>query len=197
MAGADCYVFFSSIDEADAVRAWLSPLASTPLRFAPQVQSSDLGARLDAALREVFVAGHRRAAVVGSDVPDLDAATIQRAFSALDDRTDAVFGPAADGGYYLLGLGAAPPAGLFSGVAWSSAAVLQQSLANARRCGLSVAAPATLPTLADIDTVHDLEAWTATAVAAGRGEESLVAVAAEILDADACPGQPTPPKVTN
>jgi glycosyltransferase A (GT-A) superfamily protein (DUF2064 family) len=42
--------------------------------------------------------------VIGSDCPSLDAALLERAFRRLDTGSQAVIGPAADGGYYLLGL---------------------------------------------------------------------------------------------
>ena len=45
--------------------------------------------------------------IVGTDIPDLRARHVERAFRALGDH-DAVFGPAADGGYWLVGLRRSP-----------------------------------------------------------------------------------------
>jgi hypothetical protein len=95
--------------------------------------------------------------VVGTDIPDMSPGVLQRAACALQ-RHDAVIGPAADGGYYLLGLRRVP-GGLFEGVAWSTGAVCQQQVDNARRLGLDVAPLNTLPVLRDIDTVQDLGSW--------------------------------------
>ena len=69
-----------------------------------------------------------------------------------------VFGPAEDGGYYLLGVTTLPDR-LFDGIQWSTGSVLQSNLDNAQRLGLRVAPLSTLPMLADIDTVVDLERW--------------------------------------
>ncbi|HXG57058.1 MAG TPA: DUF2064 domain-containing protein, partial [Vicinamibacterales bacterium] len=50
---------------------------------------------------------------------------------------DVVLGPSTDGGYFLIAL-SRPIDGLFAGVSWSTAAVLEQTLARARALGLSV-----------------------------------------------------------
>ncbi len=88
--------------------------------------------------------------VIGSDIPGVQPAHIARAFRALG-RHDAVFGPASDGGSWLVGLkGAAPPT-LFQGVRWSSEHALQDSIATlpGRRIVLT-------DTLQDVDTATDL-----------------------------------------
>jgi glycosyltransferase A (GT-A) superfamily protein (DUF2064 family) len=180
VAGAACYIFVSSAAEEGAVRQWLDPVCPG-LRYVPQIASPDLGARLDHALRHVLAVGHRRALVAGSDVPDLSAAVLRAALGALDHH-DAAFGPAEDGGYYLIALrAAAVPAGLFAGVAWSTAAVLEQSAANAQAAGLAVAPLGSLPSLADIDTREDLEAWAAAARRRGGAAPPLLAVADRVL----------------
>ncbi len=62
----------------------------------------DLGVRMSAALAEALAATDR-AILIGSDCPDYTPAYLSAAFAALADR-DAVLGPAADGGYVLIGL---------------------------------------------------------------------------------------------
>lgn len=59
--------------------------------------------------------------IIGGDVPGIDPGHIARAFRALS-RADAVFGPAMDGGYWLVGLKrvAAVPSTLFASVRWST-----------------------------------------------------------------------------
>ena len=64
----------------------------------------------------------------------------------------AVIGPAADGGYWLLGL-TAPMPSLFEDIAWGSASVFAQTLAK-----LPVGTPQ-LETLSDLDTPNDLANW--------------------------------------
>ncbi len=79
-----------------------------------------------------------------------------------------MLGPAADGGYYLLGLRRAPQ-GLFEGIAWSTDSVCRRQLDNAARLGLDVAPLGTLPVLRDIDTVQDLGAWLSSLPGEGGG----------------------------
>jgi glycosyltransferase A (GT-A) superfamily protein (DUF2064 family) len=180
--GATCYAFVACAAEAAAVRRWLQP-AHPALRFVPQVQHPDLGARMVHALSHVLSLGHPRAAVVGTDVPGLSAATLTAALGALE-HSQAAFGPAEDGGYYLFGLKASEvPEGLFSGVEWSCAETLRQSVASVGRLGLTLAPLASLPTLPDIDTRDDLERWVCAQEGAGDGLEQSDAlrVAREVL----------------
>ncbi|SFR16420.1 TIGR04282 family arsenosugar biosynthesis glycosyltransferase [Poseidonocella sedimentorum] len=92
--------------------------------------------------------------IIGADVPGIDRPHIARAFAALGAR-DAVFGPALDGGYWLVGLKRtrAVPAGLFEGVRWSSPHALADS-----RATLGDASVALVDTLRDVDTAADLRA---------------------------------------
>lgn len=135
-------------------RRWRLELAVTPDRArwpagAPMrgQAGGDLGARMARAL-----ARHRRAVLIGSDIPGIAPADIAAAFRALG-RADAVFGPAMDGGYWLVGLGPRRPERPFAGVRWSTATTLAETLANFRRHRV-----ARLRTLRDIDTAEDLAA---------------------------------------
>ncbi len=92
--------------------------------------------------------------IVGADIPDITPALIAKAFRTLG-RNDAVFGPAPDGGYWLIGLKntrGVPPA-LFENVRWST----EFALADTEKTlgGLSVSY---IDVLQDIDTVADLSA---------------------------------------
>ncbi len=87
--------------------------------------------------------------IVGSDIPDVRPHHVAAAFRALG-RAPLVFGPAADGGYWLVGARRCPvpPRGLFDGVRWSSRHALTDTLANAGRL------PALfLETLEDVDDI--------------------------------------------
>ncbi|MBL8698550.1 MAG: TIGR04282 family arsenosugar biosynthesis glycosyltransferase [Alphaproteobacteria bacterium] len=94
----------------------------------------DLGVRM---LRAIRGAGRRPVAVVGCDIPDLDATAVSRALRLLASH-DAVFGPSRDGGYWLIGWrGAPPPPRLLDGVRWSTSAARADSAARlgSRRVG--------------------------------------------------------------
>ena len=71
-----------------------------------------------------------RVLIVGTDIPDLDAAHIARAFRALRGA-DAVFGPAADGGFWLVGMRRPQRAArAFANVRWSTSHTLADVRAN-------------------------------------------------------------------
>jgi hypothetical protein len=92
--------------------------------------------------------------IIGTDTPDIRPEHIARGFRALG-RHDAVFGPAADGGYWLVGLRRRPRLPeIFQGVRWSTEFALADTLANAR--GLDVAM---LDVLDDVDDGAGLERW--------------------------------------
>lgn len=91
-------------------------------------------------------------AIIGSDVPGITAARVAAAFRLLG-RHDAVFGPASDGGYWLVGLKRTRRIPrMFGGVRWSSADTLADSKANL--AGYTVADVALLD---DVDELCDLE----------------------------------------
>ena len=112
-------------------------------------RGADLGERMAAAL----ASAPGPAAVMGSDIPHLDGAVLRHAARSLREGRN-VIGPAADGGFYLVGL-AFPVPHLFEDVNWGGSAVLEQVLDNAAR--LKVAFER-LPPARDIDTPGDLEA---------------------------------------
>lgn len=116
--------------------------------------SGDLGRRMARCLAALPPGP---AVIVGTDLPDLGAGHVARAFRALG-RFDAVFGPATDGGYWLVGLRRRPstPA-LFEGVRWSGPDALADTLANLG----SGRSAAMLETLEDIDDGPALERWRA------------------------------------
>ena len=83
----------------------------------------------------------------------LDVSYLARAVAALDDHP-AVFGPAEDGGYVLVGLARAIDA--FSGIPWSSAETMAATRAKLDALGVRWQE---LPTLWDIDSPADLARW--------------------------------------
>lgn len=114
----------------------------------------DIGDRMASAFQASFAAGMNAVVVIGTDCPDLNALLIAEAFQLLRQH-DLVLGPALDGGYYLIGLRRLIPE-LFTGIPWSTAEVVQQTITIAQRLGLPVAK---LPLLSDIDRPEDLSVW--------------------------------------
>ncbi len=161
MQDARCALHYADAGDGPAVQRWLAQRDLHAVRVHAQLQSPDLGSRLQAAFEHALGApGVGRAIVVASDVPDVTAGVLQQALEALRDH-DVVLGHACDGGFWLIGL-AAPHAAVFhAGIPWSTPGVLAATLAAARAAGLRVAPAETLPTLADIDTADDLRAWAA------------------------------------
>lgn len=88
--------------------------------------------------------------ITGTDTPHVDAGVLVDAFGQLDD-TDVVLGPAADGGYYMLGLRAGWD--LAATLDMRSTTVLDDVIGAARHRGLSVGLA---PVATDIDTADDL-----------------------------------------
>lgn len=147
----------------DLVRApdWTTWLAVTPDRFAkhgrfwpPGIRRigqgrGDLGARM-ARVLEKLPCGP--VVIVGSDIPDVRRRHIAQAFSALR-RHHAVFGPARDGGYWLVGHRRRPfVPDLFRNVAWSTDRALEQTCAN-------VPQRQTVALLEKLEDVDDERAW--------------------------------------
>jgi rSAM/selenodomain-associated transferase 1 len=121
----------------------------------PQIDG-DLGQRMAASFARAFERGAASVVLTGSDIPGLDSTLVRAAFDALE-TAPIVLGPAADGGYYLIGT-RVPNVPLFEGIAWSTERVLEQTTALARVQGLEVAY---LPQLYDVDTIVEYERWRA------------------------------------
>jgi hypothetical protein len=90
-----------------------------------------------------------RVAIIGCDIPDAGPQDALAAFHALG-CAQAAFGPAADGGYWLVAMSPPRPAHPFASVRWSTEHALADTLANfaGRRIAL-------LRTLHDVDTAAD------------------------------------------
>lgn len=120
----------------------------------------ELGARMSAA----FVAHCPQGPLLltGTDCPPLTPAHLRRAAHALLEGADAVFYPAEDGGYVMVGL-RRPQPDLFEGIAWSTSAVMAQTRERAAALGLRLCE---LDTLWDVDLPADLARWRRWAAAA-------------------------------
>jgi len=136
-------------NDLDSLRA-LCGDSFVQFNFRPQ-QGDDLGERLKEASAAAFQEGASKVAIIGTDCPDLNLTAVSRAFEFLEEK-DLALGPAADGGYYLIAT-RRPCSGLFEGVAWGGPTVLRDTLSRAAACKMTVEL---LPTLADVDSVEDL-----------------------------------------
>lgn len=148
MHAVELRVHYAPAGTDEEVSAWLG---EGPC-YLPQCDG-DLGERMESGFTQAFAAGYGSVVVVGSDIPGVTAALLADAFFALD-RSEAVLGPAEDGGYYLLGLRTSIP-GIFDGIPWSTPEVLPLTLERLRTAGIR---PFLLPTLRDVDEMDDLPA---------------------------------------
>jgi len=115
-----------------------------------------LGERLARVVVRSRMEGKRDVVVVGSDAPTLGREDLVSAFDALGGGADAVFAPAPDGGFSLVGLaGGLDARGFFEGVRWSTGHALEDARRAAVAKGARVALLATVP---DVDEFRDLAA---------------------------------------
>lgn len=112
--------------------------------------TGDLGLRLENILRRAL-GDHPYAIAIGADSPGLPAKFFEQAREALT-HVDAVIGPSEDGGFYLLGLRKCP-AGLLSGIPWSSPTTCLETIAKLQAAGLTFHI---LDNWFDVDTAEDL-----------------------------------------
>lgn len=110
----------------------------------------DLGQRMSFAVERVLEEAPA-ALVVGTDCPAMTSHVLRRAAAALMQGADAVFVPAADGGFVLAGLRRPAPR-LFRGIDWGGKHVMAQARRRARRLGLCWRE---LPALWDLDDRSD------------------------------------------
>lgn len=109
--------------------------------------TGDLGTRMARAFRSF---PRRRVALVGCDIPALASADLLAAFAALG-TAEAAFGPATDGGYWLVAQGPRRAARPFVAVRWSSPHALADTLRNFRNRSVKL-----LRILSDVDRAEDL-----------------------------------------
>ncbi|MEZ0329101.1 MAG: TIGR04282 family arsenosugar biosynthesis glycosyltransferase [Dissulfuribacterales bacterium] len=155
---AECIVFFHGADR-ELAHIWIKSGLDRRFFYDPLMllkqYGEELGARMHHAFQQMSDMGYEKMLLMGTDCPELTKEILQDALSALSDR-DVVFGPALDGGYYLIGMKAPNPI-LFQDIPWSREDTLEQTL---RRCRYHNISYAMLPTLRDIDTGEDLAIFT-------------------------------------
>ena len=147
------------------LQLWCSPDASHPFfaecaaRFSCELhtqQGADLGERMAHAF-----SGNSPLVLIGADCPPLRAAHLAQAWHALQSN-DAVFAPAEDGGYVLVGLARAAPT-LFEGIEWSRDDVMRETRRRVAAAGLRCVE---LETLWDVDRPEDYRRLEESGIAA-------------------------------
>ena len=116
-------------------------------------EGEDLGARMKNAFQDGFNDGYERIVLIGSDLPDITATHINAGLEALQ-HSPVVFGPAVDGGYYLIGLSKLQNS-VFNDKPWSASHLLEVTLDELKTLEVPFEL---LDTLNDIDTFEDLTA---------------------------------------
>lgn len=114
----------------------------------------DLGAKMRQAYEHAFALGFDQVIGIGSDLPEISSTIINQAFQQLANN-DTVFGPAKDGGYYLLGMNTFQ-ASIFENKPWSTESLLKVTVEELEDKGCSTAL---LGELNDVDTLEDLKAY--------------------------------------
>ncbi len=126
---------------------WLTP----GFEVLPQ-RGDGLDERLDAAMSDAFGArGNAPAVLIGMDTPQVTVTMLNDAARLLADGVDAVMGPAADGGYWAIGL-RQPAPDAFVGVAMSTCSTGLEQHRRLQQLGLGVEL---LAELRDVDTWAD------------------------------------------
>ena len=99
--------------------------------------------------------GDKRIVLIGADCPTLSPGELERSFDTLVDH-DVVLGPAADGGYYLVGINsrcADAATVMFDVMTWSNSDVLATTRDRLRLAEISFTE---LPIREDVDTIVEL-----------------------------------------
>ncbi len=130
------------------VEPYFRELARGRFELTPQ-SNGDLGQRMATFFREQFEAGAARVVLVGTDCPTMPPEVVRLAFFQLE-YADLLLGPAADGGYYLIGC-RKPIPGIFEGIAWGGPHVLHDTVARLP-AGYRLSL---LATWYDVDTLAD------------------------------------------
>lgn len=114
-------------------------------------EGATLGDRMYHAFEEAFRNGFTSVCIIGTDCFELTPGIINEGFLKLKS-TDAVIGPAKDGGYYLLGMNKLYRE-VFRNKAWGTNTVLHNTINDFNKIKVNYT---TLPTLRDVDEAGDL-----------------------------------------
>jgi rSAM/selenodomain-associated transferase 1 len=177
----DTFDVVSRLDVAKAVlytpqncEAEVAALAPVPVACVAQ-RGDTLGERMYNGASDMARLGFNAVILIGADLPTLPSAHVSAAVLAAQRRDVLVLGPAADGGYYLIG-GRELPWPLFDQIPWGTAAVLERTAEAAAALGLAVEL---IPPWYDVDGSADLRRAVADAdPSLGTARHTLLWVAA-------------------
>ena len=141
--GVDTFIAFAPQEAASFFSKYNLRLIS--------LSDGDLGMRMFSAFENIFNHDYENAVLVGADIPDLSSKNILNALQLLSAH-DLAYGPAEDGGYYLVGMRKLIKE-VFEEIPWSSNVTLERSIARAKKFKYSVSYT---ETLYDIDTIDDV-----------------------------------------
>lgn len=140
---ADIQVYYSHHIDSKAWKA-----------FPKYIQKGEtLGERMKNAFEGGFLAGYSNIIGIGADLPEIRSEIIENAFEQLTNY-DFVFGPAEDGGYYLVGMNAPEGMHVFENKPWSTVELMELTEAEIQLKGKKLCK---LDMLNDIDNIDDLE----------------------------------------
>jgi hypothetical protein len=146
--------------QLDSVSLWCTPSCAHPVFAAcreawglalSEQRGDDLGARMLHAFSTLCPKGP--VLLVGTDCPLLTVITLRRAAEALRAGRDAVFLPAEDGGYVLIGLHQPEPL-LFENMPWGTHRVMAETRSRLSQLGWRWAEP---EVLWDVDRPEDID----------------------------------------
>lgn len=149
--GADVFMNITPENTLGEFKKWLGE----GLFYMAQ-EGGDLGERLSSAFKALFGKGYKKVVALGADTPDLPLEFIAGAYDSLS-YSDAVIGPAEDGGYYLIGLrDRALCPKLFGNIEWGTGTVFDDTVGLLEKNNASYAV---FPEWQDIDTAGDLRSF--------------------------------------
>jgi uncharacterized protein len=155
----DCFAAYSPAGSEALFRDFVPP----QVRLLPP-RSTGLANSLPDAVEDLIARGYEGVCLINADSPTLPGSLLCDAFTSLRIAGDrVVLGPAADGGYYLIGL-KHPHRQLFRDIAWSTERVYEQTADRAVSMGLEVV---TLPVWYDVDDAASL-GWLCRELLGGR-----------------------------
>jgi len=140
---ADKWVYYS--DEI-----WENDLWNSEIYHKRIQRGNNLGQRMYHAFEEAFAHGYQKVIIIGCDIYEMQSSDIEAGFEALSS-SEFVLGPAADGGYYLLGMTSLKK-DIFENKNWGDNSVFSDTLENLKDRKYTL-----LEERNDVDTFEDIK----------------------------------------